>query len=649
VKQIHGPVLILAGAGTGKTRTVISRVAHMIDDGISPSHILAVTFTNKAANEMRERISSIVKKEESKEVTVCTFHSLCVRILRQGIDRIGYKKNFTIYTGSDQVGIIRKLIARKAGKDESLDHGLALSLIGRSKNKGIPVSETNDSLISEVEKAYNAELKILNALDFDDLLLFAVQLLNEHEDLRLIWREKFQFITVDEFQDTNGQQMKLIQCLVGKEQNICVVGDDDQSIYGWRGAEITNILDFERFFNEPKIIKLEQNYRSTQAILHTANSVICHNSGRREKKLWSENVANENVRIIAMADEDAESQLVVDEILEMTATEKKRYEDFAVLFRTNSQSRLFETKLREYKIPYRVIGGQSFFDRREIKDLIAYLTIIKNPDDDINLLRIINNPPRGIGGTSIGIATEHSRELEISLSEVLQSEEYQKKLPQRSRSSVKKFIDMLEDYRSPMMASHSGFGSLFSQLVDEIDFVDYLGRTCKTDAEREQRKLNVADFLTSLRDYDSSGRKNGLQGFLDDISLQQDREDDDGPGVNLITLHAAKGLEFPVVYLVGLEEGVLPHKRSLEEGTKEEERRLLYVGMTRAMERLTMSFCSIRVRYGEEVYCERSSFLDEMDPQYVDVLSNDELSSGPVEENEAMAYFARMKEMLDED
>ena len=649
MKQIHGPVLILAGAGTGKTRTVISRVAHMIDDGISPSHILAVTFTNKAANEMRERISSIVKKEESKEVTVCTFHSLCVRILRQGIDRIGYKKNFTIYTGSDQVGIIRKLIARKAGKDESLDHGLALSLIGRSKNKGIPVSETNDSLISEVEKAYNAELKILNALDFDDLLLFAVQLLNEHEDLRLIWREKFQFITVDEFQDTNGQQMKLIQCLVGKEQNICVVGDDDQSIYGWRGAEITNILDFERFFNEPKIIKLEQNYRSTQAILHTANSVICHNSGRREKKLWSENVANENVRIIAMADEDAESQLVVDEILEMTATEKKRYEDFAVLFRTNSQSRLFETKLREYKIPYRVIGGQSFFDRREIKDLIAYLTIIKNPDDDINLLRIINNPPRGIGGTSIGIATEHSRELEISLSEVLQSEEYQKKLPQRSRSSVKKFIDMLEDYRSPMMASHSGFGSLFSQLVDEIDFVDYLGRTCKTDAEREQRKLNVADFLTSLRDYDSSGRKNGLQGFLDDISLQQDREDDDGPGVNLITLHAAKGLEFPVVYLVGLEEGVLPHKRSLEEGTKEEERRLLYVGMTRAMERLTMSFCSIRVRYGEEVYCERSSFLDEMDPQYVDVLSNDELSSGPVEENEAMAYFARMKEMLDED
>ena len=650
VRQIYGPVLILAGAGTGKTRTVISRVAHMIDTGILPSHILAVTFTNKAANEMRERISSIVKKDQAKEITVCTFHSLCVRILRQGIDRIGYKKNFTIYTGSDQVGLVRKLIARKSAKDESLDHNLALSLIGRSKNKGVAVSEMNDSLISEIEKAYNAELKILNALDFDDLLLFAVKLLNDHEDLRSVWRDKFQFITVDEFQDTNGQQMKLIQSLVGKDQNICVVGDDDQSIYGWRGAEITNILDFERFFNEPKIIKLEQNYRSTQAILHTANSVICHNSGRREKKLWSENVANENVRIIAMADEDAESQLVVDEILEMTATEKRKYEDFAVLFRTNSQSRLFETKLREYKIPYRVIGGQSFFDRREIKDLIAYLTIIKNPDDDINLLRVINNPPRGIGAASIEIATEQSRDLGVSLSEVLQSEEYQKKLPQRSRSSVKKFIDMLEDYRSPMMASHSGFGSLFSQLVDEIDFVDYLGRTCKTDTEREQRKLNVADFLTSLRDYDSSGRKNGLQGFLDDIALQQDREDDDdGPGVNLITLHAAKGLEFPVVYLVGLEEGVLPHKRSLEEGTKEEERRLLYVGMTRAMARLTMSFCSIRVRYGEEVYCERSSFLDEMDPQYVDVFSNDELSSGPVEENDAMAYFARMKEMLEED
>lgn len=622
----------------------------MIDAGISPSHILAVTFTNKASNEMRERISSIVKKGQAKEITVCTFHSLCVRILRQGIDRIGYKKNFTIYTGSDQVGLIRKLIARKSAKDEVLDHNLALSLIGRSKNKGVPVSEMNDSLISEVEKAYNAELKILNALDFDDLLLFAVKLLNDHDDLRSIWRDKFQFITVDEFQDTNGQQMKLIQSLVGKEQNICVVGDDDQSIYGWRGAEITNILDFERFFNEPKIIKLEQNYRSTQAILHTANSVISHNSGRREKKLWSENATNENVRVVAMTDENAEAQLVVDEILEMTATEKRKYEDFAVLFRMNSQSRLFETKLREYKIPYRVIGGQSFYDRREIKDLIAYLTIIKNPDDDINLLRVINNPPRGIGAASIEIATDESRDLGVSLSEVLQSEDYQKKLPKRSRSSVKKFIDLLEDYRSPMMSSYSGFGSLFSQFVDEIDFVDYLGRTCKTDTEREKRKLNVADFLLSLRDYESGDRKNGLQGFLDDVALQQDREDDDdGAGVNLITLHAAKGLEFPVVYLVGLEEGVLPHKRSLEEGTKDEERRLLYVGMTRAMERLTMSFCSMRVRYGEEVYCERSSFLDEMDPQCVDIFSNDELSAGPVEETDAMAYFARMKEMLEED
>jgi len=650
VKQIYGPVLILAGAGTGKTRTVISRVAHMIDGGIAPSHILAVTFTNKAANEMRERIAGIVKKEQAKEVTVCTFHSLCVRILRQGIDRIGYKKNFTIYTGSDQVGLIRKLIVRKAAKDESLDHNLALSLIGRSKNKGVPVSEINDSLISEVEKAYNAELKILNALDFDDLLLFAVKLLNEHEDLRSFWRDKFQFITVDEFQDTNGQQMKLIQSLVGEEQNICVVGDDDQSIYGWRGAEITNILDFERFFQKPKIIKLEQNYRSTQAILHTANSVICHNSGRRDKKLWSENVTNENVRVVAMTDENAEAQLVVDEILEMTATEKRKYEDFAVLFRMNSQSRLFETKLREYKIPYRVIGGQSFFDRREIKDLIAYLSIIRNPDDDINLLRIINNPPRGIGVSSIEIATEQSRELGVSLNEVLQSEDYQKKLPQRSRLSVKKFIDMLEGYRDPMVSSFNGFGTLFSQLVDEIDFVDYMGRTCKTVTEREQRKLNVADFLESLRDYESSERKNGLQGFLDNVALQQDREDEeDGFGVNLITLHAAKGLEFPVVYLVGIEEGVLPHKRSLEEGTKDEERRLFYVGMTRAMERLTMSFCSMRVKYGEEVHCERSSFLDEMDPQYVDVFSNEELSSGPIEEDHAMAYFARMKEMLEEE
>ncbi len=648
-EQIRGPVLILAGAGTGKTRTVTARVAHMIAEGVPAAQILAVTFTNKAANEMRERVGGMLRKDDAKKVTVCTFHSLCVRILRVSIDRLGYKKNFTIYTGSDQTGLVRKIITRKAGKDENLDHNLALSLISRSKNKGIPVSDRADSLIAEVEQAYNAELKLLNAVDFDDLLILAVKVLAEHPDVRREWQQRFRYIMVDEFQDTNALQMKLVTALAGEEQNVCVVGDDDQSIYGWRGAEISNILEFERFFDDPKVIKLEQNYRSTTPILHTANSIIRHNIGRREKRLWSENPGSDRVRVVAMPDDRIEAQLVVDEILEANATEKRPYDDFAVLFRTNGQSRLFESKLREFKIPYRVIGGQSFFDRREIKDLLGYLSVLANPDDDVNLLRVINTPARGIGATTVGLATERSRALGRSVLWVLEDEGFQKMLPPKARGAVLDFLAFLERFREPMLAPSAPFGTLFAKMVDEMDFIEAMRRTCKTDAERDSRHRNVSEFMESLRD--SEGRRKGLQGFLDGVALQQDRDDDDiekQQGVSLITLHAAKGLEFPFVYLVGVEEGVLPHKRALEEGSRDEERRLFYVGITRAMQRLTMTFCSSRIRYGEPVPCQRSSFLDELDPTYLDLHSYDELAAEPVEEDHALSYFAQMKAMLSE-
>ncbi len=651
VEHIEGPLLILAGAGTGKTRTVTARIAHMIAGGIPARQLLAVTFTNKAANEMRERVAGMVAAEEAKKITVCTFHSLCVRVLRSSIDRLGYKKNFSIYTGSDQTGLVRKLIARKSGKDENLDPGVALALISRSKNKGVPVSDRPDSLVAEVERAYNAELKLLNAVDFDDLLLLAVEVLEGHPEVRGEWRERFRHIMVDEFQDTNRLQMQLVTALAGERQNVCVVGDDDQSIYGWRGAEISNILDFERFFASPKVVKLEQNYRSTTPILHTANSIIRHNSGRREKRLWSENPGSENVRVVAMPDDGEEAQLVVDEIIEGNATERRRYDDFAVLFRTNGQSRPFESKLREYKIPYRVIGGQSFFDRREVKDLLAYLQVLANPDDDVNLLRVLNNPPRGIGNATVSLATERSRELGCGVFEVLDSGEFQASVPPKSRAAVLDFLTLLERYREPMLAPSAPYGTLFAKLVDEIGFVDYLRRTCKTDGEKEGRERNVADLVESVRDHEGRSGRRGLQRFLDGVALQQDREEDDiekQQGVSLITLHAAKGLEFPVVYLAGMEEGVLPHKRSLEEGTRDEERRLFYVGITRAMQRLTISFCSSRIRYGEPVPCQRSSFLDELDPTYLDVHSYDELAAAPVEEDAALDYFAKMKAMLGE-
>ena len=652
VEQLEGPVLILAGAGTGKTRTVTARIAHMVSSGICPSQILALTFTNKAANEMRERVGGMVSKKDAKKITLCTFHSLCVRILRRSIDRLGYKNNFTIYTGSDQVGLVRKLIARKAGKDEKLDHGLALALIGRAKNRGIPVSAGEDSLIADVERSYNQELKLLNAVDFDDLLILAVKLLQEHEDIRQYWLERFCYIMIDEFQDTNGIQMQLVCALSGSRKNVCVVGDDDQSIYGWRGAEISNILDFERYFPDPKVIKLEQNYRSTTPILHTANSIIRHNAGRREKALWTEQKGRDNVRVIAMQDDEQEVQFVVDEILAANATEKRSYDDFAVLFRTNNQSRLFELRLREYKVPYRVIGGQSFYDRREVKDLLAYLQVIANPDDDINLLRVINNPPRGIGATTVSLAGEKSREMKRSLSEVIGDSDFQQMLPAKSRASVANFVELIKDCRASMCGARARYGTHFDRVIDEMDFVGYLRRTCKTDKEKEQRAGNVADFINSLRDYEGRKGRNSLQKFLDDIALQQDREEDDlekQNGVSLITLHAAKGLEFPVVYLAGMEEGVLPHKRSIEEGTRDEERRLFYVGITRAMQRLTISFCANRVRYGEPVPCMPSSFLDELDSSYLDVFSAEELAAQPMERDDAMDYFERMKSMLGED
>ena len=351
-----------------------------------------------------------------------------------------------------------------------------------------------------------------------------------------------------------------------------------------------------------------------------------------------------------MPGEEEESQFVVDEILEMTATEKRSYEDIAVLFRMNSLSRNFESKLREYKIPYKVIGGQSFFDRREIKDLLAYLSYIKNEDDDINLLRIINNPPRGIGVSTVSLAVDKSRELRISLSETLHEPEFISNLSKKGASKINEFIDLIESYRSPMMTDHGSFGILFKQLVEEIGFVDYLARICKTDSEFQNRRNNIFEFIDSMKEYEARGKKNGLERFLDDIALQQDRDEEDESigGVSLITLHAAKGLEFPAVYMVGVEEGILPHKRSIEEGTKEEERRLFYVGMTRAMERLTMSYCVNRKKYGEVIRGEPSSFLEELDPTYIDVMSNDEAVGAPLEDGDAQAYFSRMKEMLEE-
>lgn len=648
VNSLDGPVLILAGAGTGKTRTVTCRIANMLEKGIHPGNILAVTFTNKSAVEMRERVAGMVAKKVAKELTVCTFHSLCVRILREGIEKLGYKKNFSIYAGSDQVGLIKQLIVRKGGKDLNLDAMQVLSMISKNKNEGHEPDDHADEMVSIIAKAYTAELRTQNAVDFDDLLVLAERLLREHKDVRDILREKYQYVTVDEFQDTNGLQMKLIQQLVGKPYNICVVGDDDQSIYGWRGADVMNILQFERFFPNPKVIKLEMNYRSSAAVLHTANSLIKNNIGRREKELKPVHAGGKHLRLISMPGDEEESDFIAEEILDRCYGGKKQWEEFAVLFRTNQQSRNLETAMRTYDIPYRVIGAQSFFDKKEVRDILAYLQIFYNPMSDVPLLRIINAPPRGIGQGSVLLMTEASREQDCSVWEAMQKEEVLEQLSAKVRNSVKEFIELVNETREKMSDARSkeNKGDVLKDFVEKIDYNEWMNRGCKTDSEKEKRAEGIHDVIDYLRDSSRQGKT--LQQFLDRMALQEDRNDDDiekQKGVCLITLHAAKGLEFPIVYLVGLENGILPHKRSQEEGTVDEERRLLYVGITRAQDELTLSYCNYRSKYGERVHCEASAFIKELDFKYIDESDYEDIMGAEATAEQLESFFDSFKEM----
>lgn len=647
-EQIYGPVLILAGAGTGKTRVVTTRIAGMLYNEIPASQILAVTFTNKAANEMRERVGSMVDSGMADDVTVCTFHSLCVRILRTCIERLGYKKTFSIYTQSDQLGLLRRIIVRKLGKDENLEPKLANMMISQAKNTGQPISDREDSLISEVYRTYQKELKQLNAVDFDDLMILAVRGLEENPDIRKDWQRRFRFIMVDEFQDTNHLQMDLLRLLVGEERNVCVVGDDDQSIYGWRGAEITNILDFERFFPNPKVIKLEENYRSTNRVLRLANSLIKHNLDRREKTLWSGLGEGEKTRIVSMPDAEKEAEWVIAEILECHRIDRRSYDDVAILFRMNTQSRLMEEKLRENDIPYKLIGGQSFYERREIKDLLAYLNLLLNHDDDVSLLRVIATPPRGIGQGTIALATQFSIDHKISVFEALNDFEFLASLTTRAQNAIEEFVSFIHRYSDSAHTDSANYAAMTEELMKEINYSDYLKKNCKTQEEIDNRRKNVGELIDGMHHhYEKS--KRGLRGFLDSVALMQDKEDkedDKGQGVSLITMHAAKGLEFPVCFIVGVEEGVLPHSRSIEEGSRDEERRLFYVGITRAKAELTITWCRSRKRYGEKHLCEQSSFFKELDKEEYEETDHETLESTPVEEDFATDYFEQMKSML---
>ncbi len=659
VTTTEGPLLILAGAGTGKTRVITARAAYLIAQGVDPGAILAVTFTNKAATEMRERLAAMVEPAQAKKVTMQTFHALCVRLLRAGIERIGYKKNFSIYDDGDQLGLIKKIITRSAARDEKLEPRVAQSLISKAKNTGWHAPEDEKTLLGTVFARYQTELKQLNAVDFDDLLLLAVKLLNEHEEVRQKWHEKFRYVMVDEFQDTNKLQLELVS-LVAKPPaainhqpsaiNIAVVGDDDQSIYGWRGAEVANILEFERHFPGPTVVKLEQNYRSTNTILRAANSLIKNNPRRRPKSLWSEHGDGERIRLITAPDDREEAQFVADELKRRQFVDSTPWESFAVLYRMNAQSRLIEFELRARQIPYRLVGGRSFFDRREVKDLLAYARVILNSDDDVSLLRIINTPARGIGASTVERALEQSIHERCSLFAVLRSAAFLETVAAKTRGAIQTFSDLLDRYETRIHEPLADPARALSDLVAETGYLEELRRTCKTGEEALQRETSIQEMLADLTRYQQRST-DGLGGFLDEVSLDQDRSEDNkkesGQGVTLITLHAAKGLEFPHVYLIGLEEGLLPHDRSKTEGTVDEERRLLYVGLTRAMQTLTLSWCYERMKYGGHIVCHPSSFIKEIDPDLIERIDLKQLNSTPVAETTAKSRFAQMRAALE--
>jgi superfamily I DNA/RNA helicase len=651
VKCTEGPMLILAGAGTGKTRVITTRIAYLIDSGVSPDKILAVTFTNKAAREMKERIAGLVPAEVAERVTASTFHSLCVRILRIHGEKLGYKKNFSIFDESDQMGLLRKVITRTASKDEKLDPNVARALISRAKNQGWNAPPEEETLLGAVYARYQAELKQQNAMDFDDLLGQAVRLLDEHEDVRAYWRSRFAHLLVDEFQDTNKLQLDLVSLLCqGERPNICVVGDDDQSIYGWRGAEISNILEFERHFPRPAIFKLEQNYRSTNAILGAANRLIQNNRQRRSKKLWSAGQDGTPIRVMALPDEATEAEFVAGEIAAQRAGGNLPWEDFAVLFRMNAQSRLLEGELRRLRIPYRVVGGKSFFDRREVKDLLAYLAAVVNPSDDQAFLRVVNTPPRGIGVKAVELALDDSVENRRSVQETLADPAFQSRFTRKTAAAMADFLGQLQTLRIRCATPGADLAGLIGAFLEECGYPDDLQRSCKTPEEFLNRESNLKEMLSTLGNY-AKRAQGGLQGFLDEMNLDRDREEDkaeDARGVTLITLHAAKGLEFPHVYLIGVEDGLLPHSRSLAEGTLDEERRLFYVGITRARQTLNLSWCRKRSRYGSSLACAPSRFLEEIEGEGVEVVDYEEFLAAEPEEDYAEAQFALLRGMMED-
>ena len=630
VLKTEGPVLVLAGAGSGKTGALTIRIANLVENGVKPWNILAITFTNKAAREMRERVTAVVG-EAAKDIWVSTFHSSCVRILRRDIDKLGFDRNFSIYDTDDTQKVMKEVFTRMGYSltDKTFTVKGALANISAAKEELLSPSDymaknrgdIRYERIGQVYREYQSKLKNSCALDFDDLIYNTVKLFRENPDVLDYYQERFKYIMVDEYQDTNTSQYELVKLLASKYHNLCVVGDDDQSIYGWRGANIRNILDFEKDFPETEVIKLEQNYRSTKTILKAANAVIKNNDERKDKSLWTENMEGSIIKGYKADNEYEEGRFIALKIEELTK-KGRNYKDFAILYRTNAQSRALEEQLVKRNIPYRLCGGTRFYDRKEIRDIHAYLKVIANPYDDIAVKRIINVPKRGIGDTSVEKVSALAAQHNLSFYETLPAAAASDSIG-RSAKNFALFYDMMEKLRKDKdTMTSSEFIDAVAKRTGYIDMLEIDGSE-----EAKMRIENIEEFVSKAAEYINSTGDTSLEGFLEEVALVADIDSysEDEDSVVLMTLHSAKGLEFPVVFLAGMEEGLFPGYRSITSGDEkdvEEERRLCYVGITRAREELYLTYAKTRMQHGNTQYNQPSRFLKEIPPHNIEWIEN---------------------------
>ena len=625
VETTEGPLLVLAGAGSGKTRVITFRIAHLLDKGVPPEQVLAMTFTNKAAAEMRERVAQLIGEERAERLTIGTFHSFCLRTLRENAEHVGFAGGISIADAADQLAACKSVLRELHIPEANIQPGVLQSRVSLLKNQLVTPEEFAkrpgdqvDDLVGRGYARYEDFMRRSRKMDFDDLLLYTVNLLKDNEFVRGGLQRKYRYVLVDEYQDTNEPQFEIVRRLSQEHRNLCVVGDDDQSIYSWRGADVSKILGFDKSFPEAEIVRLETNYRSTQEILDAANRVIANNPTRHEKTLRSHAGRGELVQLVVHRDDTIEAEYVVRDLHQRVEKAQERYADFAILFRTATQPRVIEAELRARDVPYVLIGGMSYFDRKEIRDVLAYLKLIQNPRDEVALLRIVNCPPRGVGKTTIDRVLEFATEKGITVPEAFDRAGAVEKLNMKAVAAVQRLQERLREFGE--VKPKDDLVAFIERVIEDFAYRSEVERCYPNPDDQTKRWQAVEDLLVLAAKHVKRRKAPSLATFLNELTLStsEDRSKDEGErrnAVTLMTLHAAKGLEFPRVYLVGLEEGILPHSRAVAEDGVEEERRLMYVGITRARQGLTLSHTLERRRYGTTVQVHPSRFLFEMKNQ----------------------------------